>query len=780
LTKIILINKMSSINPSDIYGQRIHGLSPEGSLSVSRVLGEIKEEIMTTVQGSIETLRNEIQMLTNLVLRITKNNQQQPQDSKDNSPSASRKSSKENGVTINHEIHNHISGNSAMSPTGGIINMTSTMPPNSFGNSPNDSANFAGTRTNVATSITSTAPATTAHTPNHEGLCPIDNRQRLPIVQNLKLDEVNVTPEKFELFAHRLLMELKAISKYDGILTDPIAESWRMCKERNSTKYPSGEQLEYSYLELHQQVCVYIGRHISDRLFYTFNNEMKAENHDIPRELGFVKNHKIMYENANILWNKIKDRYAHKSVYKSGDLMDAWHNLRYDGRSDPRKFLNDYHEIHAQGRLTSVNFPLLNDTAKAQDIIRKCPNTPECSILRDKFLRENVTMAEVTEGLILWYLEQKRIGRDRRESIPSRPAPSPSGNRTPRSVMSNQENHSNRGRSPHRRDHRDSSRSRSRSEGRPRSRTPSQNQGPRNEEGTETRTIENNEDDDNDGSIPKLVFCCVATPEDQPMDETFTGAHNAGYYIPTRDEGIDDTGSDTVLTPRLDLLTKIKGILPIKISGIAGQSSAHQEGVLELTKHIDVTKVKYVPNSRFTILAAFPFVESGQFTKVYNNKGSYLIPSKLVPQDVLDKHSVFTAQRKGKLYVFTVDKKGSGHTQSSMGFYPNGKNTPSNKNVSTNKTPKIPKKTVPPTTVIRKLNMTEEKTTQDPKPQGTVSVVPNLSQSLVNVHTRSRSQGRSGSPYPNTTSQEEPASDTEEHIEQEPESPMTPYETSEY
>jgi len=783
---------MSADNSSDNNGLRIHGLSVEASNAMRRLLDDVQVKIKQDVQSSMEVLRNEIHSLTNLLLATLPDQSEETKESETLSPLESRRDSKESPVTINNGILTHFSGTGTMSGSGSTVNLINPGPPSSDNKSGTARVNTLNVTTQlpVTTNGNNNASATHANIEpklTNEGLCPIDNRQRLPVVQNLKLDEFNVTPEKFELFAHRLLMELKAISKYDGILTEPIEESWEMCKERNASKYPIGEHLEFPYLELHQQVCVYIGRHISDRLFYTFNSEMKAENHDIPKELGFVRRHKVVHENAYVLWNKIRDRYAHKSVYKSGDLMDAWHNLRYDGRSDPRKFLNDYNEIHAQGRLTSVNFPLLNDTAKAQDIIRKCPNTAECSVLREKFLREDVTMAEVTQGLLLWHLEQKRIRSDRRSSIPSKSTAPPSGNRTPRSVMSTQENSLRRGRSPHKKDQRDPSRSRSRSEGRPRSRSAS-----RNEEGSQTRTIENNDDEDA-GSDPHYSFsgCCVSTPEGQSTDcpdSTFTGANNSGYYIPTRDEGIDDSGSDTVITPRLDLLDEVDNIVPIRISGIAGESIARKEGKLILNKHIDVDKVKYVPGAKFTILAVAPFIETGRFSKIYNLKGSYLIPSKYIPQQVLDEQSIFTTERKGKLYVFPLKRRSSESTHSTMGFYPNGKAVKpmvKDRIPSTAKsTIMIPKKVVPVPTVIRKLSLPTEEEKKIP----TSHVhVPDASKYSVNVSTRPMSSqplARTDSPYPDAKFHEDPVTskDNDELIEQEkePESPMTPYETSEY
>jgi len=787
---------MSSNQPT--HGSRISGLSALGSESVMILHEELKTEFndkMELIKNDVNSVREDIQ---NILKILTSNQQQTKNDNKVQTPTESRKNSKD-GVTIN------ITGNVGGSPTlsGGTIG--------TFNNTTNiESPSKQGTSSSITTELNSTVPMTetkTSLSPSQEyNLCPADNRARLPTITTLKLQEVGVTAEEFELFSFRLKTELGSISKFNGILTLPIEESWNQWKERNITKYPNSVYLEDSYLELHQQVCAFLGRHVNERLIYRLNGELKSEGKDIPTELGFIRTHQRVYDNANILWNKIVNTYDHKTVYKTGDYMDRWHNLRYDGKSDPRKFLNDYHELHAQGQLTSKNFPVLSDTAKAQDIIRKCPTTTDLSEFRVRFLREGVTVAEVTEGLLLWYAEQQLIRKSNGlKSSSSAQAPIPqSGYKSSKGVHAAHEQNSNRGRSPGRKNLRDQSRSRSRSEGRPHSTSRSSNRESFNQNNpvdgeTDTNEYQNDNGGPSEGNF--YSFCALSYPESTLGEPAFTGSSNTGsYYYPTKDEGIIDGGADVSITPRLDLMKNVIQTNPLRITGIGGDTSSRKEGTLALAPNIDLTKVKHVPNAKITLVAVAPFVDTKKFGMYKDDEACYVIPRHVIPKAVLIKHSILTAPRKGKFYVVPLSAGSKRNIDPKMKFYSKGRpqtrsNSPDmtsttarkeleenrKKNVlltaPTTRNQHIPKKTGPPAVQVRrKVNMDEEK--HGPTNTGPVTV-PDTAQYSGHVVTRLRSQSRPDSPIPNVQIHEDTE---EEHMEPEsrPESPMTPYEESDY
>jgi hypothetical protein len=117
-----------------------------------------------------------------------------------------------------------------------------------------------------------------------------------------------------------------------------------------------------------------------------------------------------------------------------------------------------------------------------------------------------------------------------------------------------------------------------------------------------------------------------------------------------------DSGSDMMICPREDVLQKVCTVHPLRVNTIAGHATTTKEGELVLNNRIRLHHVKMIKGAPFTIVSEGQIVDSGELVIVRTHLRSYVIPRKKlgIPDRTLETLSIFSAERKGKLYVFPI------------------------------------------------------------------------------------------------------------------------------
>lgn len=246
---------------------------------------------------------------------------------------------------------------------------------------------------------------------------PVDSNQKFP-TKVAELPLTNVHPEEYTRWSIKMMAEVKGLTKFEGIIDKPPEESLRIFQARNR-KY-SPESLEQHYLDAHKAAWSYLSKAIDTTLSVEFSEliQEEAKHDNLTRRLKFVNADDSFYENANALWNKIRDKYMTKTIYRLESIFSEWHAMKYNGTEDPKAFISRYQQLHARGKLLVPNYIEIHDSARAVDILSRLPKTAEFNNLKNSFYRQDesarvISVNEVEQVLSQWWIDQKDTSSQR-------------------------------------------------------------------------------------------------------------------------------------------------------------------------------------------------------------------------------------------------------------------------------------------------------------------------------------------------------------------------------
>jgi hypothetical protein len=575
---------------------------------------------------------------------------------------------------------------------------------------------------------------------------PIDGHQKFPSRVEI-LPFADISPEVYNLWAMKILLSVKALTKYEGIIDKKPSDSWRIFQLRND-KY-SPDKLEYHYLDAHRAAWSFLRRAIDPILGMRFDDKIRenAMTDNLTEGLEFTRTDNTFYEDSNALWTMIRDHYMVKTPFRLESILRELASIRYNGTTDPKHFISKYQSLHSKGKLLCPIFPSYDDEVRAVDILSKMPNSSAFNHMRSTFYNQEGPISKLTVQNIENYLKDWWIhenGPHSTSDMKNRVRPTPvseEGQRRGRSreryntrsfssSMSNERvvsanptfasNPHDRSRSQSR-DRRDQSHPRSQS--RERSRSQGHHSSNEEEEGKQIY------------SVPTLI----SYDEDDNGDksQSFTGSAVEGNenYIPNVNELLLDSGSAAMITPRVELLSDVGAIPRVTINTISGKSSANSEGSMRVGRMI-FNHMKVVKSAPFTILSVGQICSSDELVVVCTNKASYIVPKKGVNESELIKMAIMSFPKKGNLYVKTPSTYVPDSEKTFVKVVPISKHQPRKLSMTT------PVKGKPTLQSIKAATATAKGNTIAPISKDSV---PPLS---TNAVTTRRQHSRSGSPHP--------------------------------
>lgn len=498
---------------------------------------------------------------------------------------------------------------------------------------------------------------------------PIDTNQKFPSgITELPYGEVS--PELYTEWANKVLLSIKGLTKYQGIIDQEPQDSWEVFKKRNS-KY-SPEQLEIHYLDAHRAAWAFLCRGINQAFGVRLEEKIKqaAQGMRLPDVLNFASTDSTFYENSHELWKLIKSYYMVATGFRVSEIMSDLEKLSYNGAYDPKTFIASYLALHDKGKLLCPEFPVYSDNMMAVHILSKMPSSSIFENMRSRFYNQDssssiqLSVKNVESFLRDWWVNNSgkfkltgeksqfkpimmdrnlRRGRSRESYNTNNRSMSRervvSANPTyPSSTKSNQHDRS-RSQS---RDRRDFSRSQSRDSGRNHS------------QGKVNKTLPDVEGEgDEVYSCPTLVE--YEDTGEKSDTESFIGSaiqDGNKNYIPSVEEIILDSGSAAMITPRVEELVNIQPSSKMIIQTISGKSHSESEGTLKIGRLI-FKHMKIVKNAPFTILSVGQICNGKQLVAVCTERAAYLVPKAVIEESTLIKKAVMTFPKRGNLYVKT-------------------------------------------------------------------------------------------------------------------------------
>jgi hypothetical protein len=476
---------------------------------------------------------------------------------------------------------------------------------------------------------------------------PLEYSHNLPT--RIPLVVKSAEADSFLLWRDQIITSIEKIPKFTGILSQSPKDNWKYFCSRNSSKYDINE-LQNSYIDCHMEIYGFIMECLDIAHAAQIERSFKEDKAiDLSVLLNFTVKHPASYKNANGLLSHLEKYHVQSSRAKRAEVLSQLCLLKYDGRTDPRDFIRNLHDIQNKGRvLGGIDWPTFTDQGWADLIFGKLIGN-SLSQLRQNIIShekiQKVTGNDMEDMLIQWWLsnEQNKNSNPNTNKPPYQGKQQQNGQQQSKSHPKDTSNPPKDSANPAVIPPKGNKKS-----GKPKdSKVKTADQS---EEGESPREGQTSHDDD------EFLGVAIAEPV---CDDTIEFAHStlkevySKNYIPERHEMLWDTGATVSMTPLEEHVEDPKKIPPIKISTMSGSVHSQCVGTFRFPGRLRVENIHVIPKAPYSLLSLSRATANGAIA-VFTADAAYLIPpnSRNNPIiDICEKHTLIVGKRKGNLWV---------------------------------------------------------------------------------------------------------------------------------
>ncbi len=439
--------------------------------------------------------------------------------------------------------------------------------------------------------------------------------------------------ESFLQWKDQVITAIDKIPKFVGILTQKPEESWKFFKWRNEKNY-SDESLQAFYIECHKEVWGYLKSCLDGKKGVSLEREFQGKKETLTSLLGFSINYPDAYRNAYALLERLTTRYTKKTFQRTADLLERLSKLYYNGSSDPRDFIEEFHEIFHLGELIENDWPKYTDKVKGLLMMSKLKGTSTRDVLlllQAKESKQGITIADVEEELTNWWLQ--------RGSQRSSDQPKGEDKKGVKKGNKQQAATAAAANAP---------------QGKP---NKSDHKGGPNQKHEKHVDSEDAEGEGQPGHQHSL--CAIGIDGETDATAAATTGESPANYSPQRHEIMWDTGATVSITPLAERVVETTKTPPIRISTVNGIVNSRKVGTLNLGGGIRIDNIHVVDTTPYSLFSLSKATSKG-YIAVFTKEHGYLIPpasagGNSTQNDALlttcMTHAILKAERKGNLWV---------------------------------------------------------------------------------------------------------------------------------
>lgn len=454
--------------------------------------------------------------------------------------------------------------------------------------------------------------------------------------------------EKFLSWQMAILEELMKFKGLKSIYEDEPVESFR--KFRSLYSSIPFRTIEADYVQAHRNISVWLGQQMDPSLYKNFRIELDADESQAAFTQSFTLANRdsSFRHNAHSFFLLLKKRMIPSNTWISSDILEEKASLpaKFSSFKNPLDYILKYEQLVERQRQLIPNSPKYDESFLANE----CASTIRDADIRMQIAnRANMEMAPLTfkslKELVIQVHNAKKL---------SKPAPTtqsaPTGNQQKKPGNQNTDQNKGKGKEP-------ANKTGEKSDGRVKGYCFNFNS----PEGCnvsdckyrhEKFPIEGN---NNGEKKPKKSITLFTVEESEIPISNSEPALASAPSLPSEISSLDfilDSGSSGNYTGRKDILHDLKKINPIRITTVAGEKTVRLAGNVDLTDDIEITNVRYIEGSPYSLLSLSKFTDQG-YPVVFTKEAAYVLGKKFSDnvKKFVDHKILIEFHRKGKLWA---------------------------------------------------------------------------------------------------------------------------------
>jgi hypothetical protein len=492
---------------------------------------------------------------------------------------------------------------------------------------------------------------------------PIEFSHTLP--SKIQLEIKANESEDFLKWKGSVISSVEKIPKFTGFLSTPLVKSWEYFKTRNQSNF-SLENLQNSYIDCHQEIYGFIMECLEGNFAMQIQRTFSLGEYDLCRELGFSVSHPSSHKNAFALMQYLESYHVQSSRWRVTKILNSLCNLVYTGKEDPRLFISQFHDLLHRGQLLGGDkdwWPTFSDASLANMMISKlvgsATEVPRQNIqLMDK--QDRISLRDVEDILLQWWLS-----RETSKTLPERSAFQPGSHNPQGNSLQNKGKPPS---TPFKKQNSSEGQGQSGSTHAAVNHSSSPNGNNKKKE-IKRKPNEGESEFTSEGhSDGEFGAAAIVESSDEGQHEVANHSMREVYsnnYIPQRHEILWDTGATVSLTPCKERIEDISKVPPIKIGTMNGPVTSDHVGTVRFKNQIRIDNIHVLPNAPYSLFSLSKATEKGAVV-VFTKDTAYLLPPNSRNEQIVkvcEDHSIFSGEKKGKLWVSQLYKPSDEHDE---------------------------------------------------------------------------------------------------------------------